>query len=117
MENLKHIFNEVFQFLLIIYLVLLLVNEFKKIEFVNLNYLMIIVIVFGILTILFPIEQVKEKFKIKQFHYIYIALLGITGTIIIYLKIKQLGIISYLISIIAGVLIIMLSYMVLKDET
>ena len=115
-ENIKIIFNDVFQFLLIAYLALLLINEFKKITFMNLNYLMIIVILFGILAILFPIKIKKEEFRIKRKHKLFILLLGIAGAIIIYIKIKELGWISYLISGIAGILIILLSYMVLKDE-
>ena len=62
-KELKSSFNYVFQFLLITYLFLLLINEFKKITFINLNYLMISVILFGVLTVLFPIKVKKEKFK------------------------------------------------------
>lgn len=115
-EDLKLSFNYVFQFLLISYLVLLLINEFKKIIFLNLNYLMIAVMLFGILTILFPAKIKKEKLKIKRKHVLYIILLGVIGAIIIYIKIKELGWLSYLISAIAGILIILLSYIVLKDE-
>ena len=115
-EDLKLSFNQVFQFLLISYLLLLLINEFKKITFINLNYLMIAVIIFGILTILFPVKIKQDKTKIKRKHILFIILLGIIGAIIIYLKIKELGWLSYLISGIAGILIILLSYMVLKDE-
>jgi len=115
-QDLKASFNYVFQITLVSYLLLLLINEFKKVVFINLNYLMIIVIIFGILTIFFPIEIKKEKYKIKKRDILLIFFLGILGSIIIFIKIKNLGIIAYLISIMAGVLIILLSYMVLKDE-
>ena len=115
-EDLKTSFNHVFQILLIGYLLLLLVNEFKKITFINLNYLMIAVIIFGIATILFPIEIKKQQTKTTKKDIAFIIILGIIGSILIYLKTKELGWISYLISIIAGILIILLSKLVLEDE-
>ena len=50
-------------------------------------------------------STLEEKFKVKRKHILYMTLLGIAGAIIIYIKIKQLGWLSYLISIIAGILI------------
>ena len=115
-EDLKTSINNVFQVLLIGYLLLLLVNEFKKITFINLNYLMIAVIIFGIAAVLLPIEVKKEKTIVTKKDIAFIISLGIIGSVLIYLKTKELGWISYLISIIAGILIILLSKLVLEDE-
>ena len=42
--------------------------------------------------------------------------MGILGTIIIFLKLKEMGWIAYLISILSGLLIIFLSILILKEN-
>ena len=46
----------------------------------------------------------------------FIVALGIVGTVLIFIKTKELGWLSYLISIIAGILIILLSYLILEED-
>lgn len=115
-EYVKLAIDYIFQFLLIILLFVLLINEFKKIEFINLNYLLITVLVFGILTIFLRPEIKRKKQEITKKDYYFIILMGIAGIILIYIKTSSLGWLSYLISIIGGILIILLSILILEDD-
>lgn len=114
-DYLRLAINYIFQFLLVVFLIFLLINEFRSIEFINLNYFLITVLVFGILTILFEPPKQKQR-KSTKFDYWFIFLLGITGGILIFIKIKSLGTLSYIISIIATILIILLSYLLLEEK-
>jgi hypothetical protein len=121
-EYVKYIFSYVFQALLFVFLITLLLQQFYPNQvksYVNINWFMIIVIIFGAVSIIFPPQPVIKKEKPANWkHFSFIGLLGILGGIIIFLKIKNLGWIGYVISILGGLIIIFLSYLVLteKDE-
>ena len=83
--------------------------------YLNLNYLLAIVIIAGILDV-FSEHLPKLKEKIVKMDYIYILVLGIVGFMIIKFKTISLGWLSWLVSVIAGILIILLSLLVLEDE-
>ena len=106
-----------FQYLLIFYLGMLLIREFKSnfLSILNLNYILIIVIVFGIITVLTYKPVKKEEIVTKNDYYL-IFFLGVLGAILIYMKIKDLGYLAYLISIIAGILIVLLSKLVIEEN-
>ena len=107
--------NHIFQTILVTYLVLLLVEQIWTglvSTYLNLNYLLIIVIIAGILDV-FSEHPPKNKEETTKKDYIYIAVLGIAGFMIIKFKTSSLGWLSWLISIIAGILIILLSILVL----
>lgn len=119
-EHGKYIINYVFQALLIIFLFTLLVQQFYS-DFIkslfNINWFMIIVIVFGAISILFPPEtETNSKKPINWKDIIFILILGILGGIIIFLKLKNIGWISYVISILGGLIIILLSWLVLTED-
>ena len=61
-------------------------------------------------------HQEKKPEIIKKKDYIFILILGILGTAIIKYKTDTLGLLSWVISIIAGILIILISILVLEDE-
>ena len=110
--------NHIFQTLLVTYLVLLLIEQIwaGSVSFyLNLNYLLIIVIIAGVLDV-FSEHPHKDKEKTTKKDYVFIGLLGIAGFIIIKYKTAQLGWLSWLISIIAGILIILLSILVLEED-
>ena len=81
--------------------------------YLNLNILLVIVIVAGILDV-FSEHPKMPKEKIRPRDYIFIALLGLAGFLIIKFKTLELGWLSWVISIIAGVLIVLLSLLVLE---
>lgn len=110
--------NHLFQVLLVTYLALLLVEEIWSgtvSNYLNLNYLLIIVIVFGILDVFSENLPRENKMPTKK-DYLFIIILGIVGFLIIKFKTSSLGWLSWVISIIAGILIILLSMLVLEDN-
>ncbi|MCK9568244.1 DUF1616 domain-containing protein [Candidatus Pacearchaeota archaeon] len=112
------IINYLFQALLITYLILLLIEQVWSASvslYFNLNYLLIVVIISGVLDV-FSEHPEKKESKPRWWDYLFIGTLGILGLIIIKFKTGELGWLSWLISIIAGVLIILLSVLVLEDE-
>ncbi len=116
--HIAEIINHLFQALLITYLILLLVEQIWPTTvslYFNINYLLLAVIIAGILDIFSEHQEKKEK-KSKWWDYGFVSALGILGFIIIKFKTEELGWLSWLISIIAGILIILLSILVLEDE-
>ena len=111
--------NHIFQVLLVTYLVLLLAEQIWTgivSTYLNLNYLLVIVIVSGILDVFSEHDDKPKDEKITKKDYWFITILGILGFIIIKYKTVQLGWLSWLVSIIAGILIILLSILVLEEE-
>ena len=122
-EHLKYIFSYVFQALLFLFLITLLLQQFYPEQvksYVNINWFMIIVIIIGAISILFPPQPtiLKKEKPTNWKDFLFIAILGILGGVIIFLKIQNLGWIGYVISILGGLIIIFLSWLVLteKDE-
>ena len=114
-EKPRTVINWLFQITLIIYLTLLIINEFVKLKY-GLNTTLIIVLVFATLTIIYPTKEKKEKEKFGLKEKILIIILSIVGSILVYLKTKDLGWLSYLISIITGLLIYLVGYLIYEDE-
>lgn len=110
--------NHLFQTLLVTYLVLLLIEQIWPglvSTYFRLNYLLIIVIIAGVLDV-FSEHQKKPEEKIKKIDYIFIIALGILGFAIIKYKTAKLEWLSWMISVIAGILIVLLSYLVLEEK-
>ena len=115
--NLASVINYFFQTILITYLVLLLLEQVWPglvSTYFRLNYLLIIVIIAGIFDV-FSEHLKKPDEKIRTRDYIFITILGILGFAIIKFKTDKLGFLSWIISIIAGILIILLSILVLQE--
>jgi len=134
-QEFKKSVNSIFSWSLIFYLILLLTEQFKDAKLVKeafffeespfewflsgrMNWLLGFVIITGIMSVLMGKSEVqkgtKEKVKLKD--YIFIFGLGIFGALLILYKTKELGWISYVISLISGLLIILLSIIILKEE-
>lgn len=116
--QLAEIISHTFQTLLVTYLILLLIEQIwtASISFYfNLNYLLIVVILFGVLDVFSEHKPLKKE-KVSKKDYWFISLLGIAGFAIIKFKTVSLGWLSWVISIIAGILIILLSLLVLDEE-
>lgn len=110
--------NHVFQTLLVTYLILLLIEQIWAgivSVYLNLNYLLVIVIIAGILDV-FSEQPVRKNESVGKKDYAFVFALGILGFGVIKYKTAQLGGLSWMISIIAGVLIILLSLLVLNNE-
>lgn len=122
-ELIKEILSYSFQLILFLFLITLLLQQFYPFEVntrISVNGFMLAVIILGALSILFPPSDMKigANKKITWKGYFLIIGLGILGAVIIFLKLNSLGWIGYLISILGGLIIIFLSYLIFgkKDE-
>lgn len=123
-ESARELINYTFQAVLVSYLLLLLLEEIKRgfvSKYLNLNYALVLVVVLGVLTVILPYQKPKEQFdpfkkENKTFDYLFTISLGIIGALIIFYKTKELKWLSYVISIVAGILIILLSILVLEED-
>lgn len=134
-QEFKKSIDTIFSWSLILYLILLLIEQFKDTKFVReslffekspiewfltgrMNWLLGFVIAIGIISVLIgktkTQKRAKEKTQLKD--YLFVFGLGILGALLIFYKTKELDWISYLISIISGLLIILLSFIILKEE-
>ena len=111
------IVSHIFQTLLVTYLILLLTEQIWAgfvSTYLNLNYLLVIVILAGIIDVF--AEHKPKKQKTKKSDHILIYVLGILGFTIIKFKTGDLGWLSWVISTIAGILIILLSLLILEED-
>ncbi|HVY01342.1 MAG TPA: hypothetical protein VHA12_01080 [Candidatus Nanoarchaeia archaeon] len=112
------IISSIFQSLLVAYLILLLIEQIwvgSVSTYLNLNYLLIAVIVFGVLDVFSEHKKRKEK-PANWKDYTFISVLGILGFVIIKFKTVELEWLSWVISIIAGILIILISLLVIEED-
>lgn len=112
------IVNYLFQTLLVTYLLLLLIEQIWTgvvSVYLNLNYLLVLVIVMGVLDVFSERGFAREE-RVKKRDYYFIGGLGVLGFVIIKYKTDALGWLSWVISLIAGILIILLSLLVLGEE-
>jgi len=115
-------FNEkFFMIFLIVYLSLLLVEQLlleNLKEYIDLNNILIFLIIGGIIYSLSIRKEkgVKKEYELRGKDIVLIAALGIIGSYLIWLRIKEWKIISYFISISLGIFIICFLYLFLKNE-
>jgi hypothetical protein len=109
------IMQQSFNYLLIIYLILLLLQEFRIFRNLNSNILLIAVIVTGIFSALAKEKKIVEKNPTK-WDYTLIWILGVLGCVLIFIKTKDLGWLSYVISVIAGALIVLVGYLIYEED-
>lgn len=112
--------HDLFSTLLVTVLLLLLAETIwsgSVSAHLNINYLLVIVIISGAISVLTRKEEQKvEKVKITKKDYLYIGIMGIAGSLIIWYKIKDIGNLAYLISIVAGALIVLLSLLLFEED-
>ncbi|MEW6407413.1 MAG: hypothetical protein AB1465_01855 [Patescibacteria group bacterium] len=111
----------VFEASLIVYLALFLIDEVASgfvSNFFNTNYLLAVCIIFGVLTAFGQKHEPTPKPEaLKKSDYILMTGLGILAVIIVFVKIKTIGLALALpISILSGILIFLISYLFLKNE-
>ncbi len=110
-----------FPMLLITFLLLILVDTIFKGSvsyYINLNYLLIILIVVGIAAVLTATNKVEsakgERLTAKSIFMIICA--GIGGAAIIWYKTQEIGWLSYVISALSGGLIVLLSMLIWRGD-
>ena len=111
--------RELLSTMLIIFLLLVLIEtvwQGSVTNYINTNYILIIVVILGIITALVAKEKTKRLKEITRKDYALIAVTSVACTLTIWYKTQNLGWISYSVSIIAGALVILLSMPVLKEQ-
>lgn len=111
--------KDIFEVSLVSYLVFYLIDQIKQgfvSNFFNLNYILWTAIVSGIISAFSKEKEEKTK-PLTTRDYIFITVLAIIGAAIIFYKTQDLGWLSWLVSAIAGILIVVISILLLsKDE-
>ena len=119
LQQLISINKALFEQLLVSYLLLLLIEEIwpKSVTpYLNMNILLILVIITGAVAVLTQKEEQKIISEPTRKDYLLIGILGIAGAGIIFYKTKEIGWLSYIISAVSGILIILLSCLVINEE-
>lgn len=122
-EYFKKLIEIIFSSLLTLYLLLLLIQQilpgiFKSIP-IDLNYLLLAVIIFGVVHILLHRDKEHRETGIEKLtrnDYTFVIALSVAGGAIIWYKTQNIGWLSYLISIIGGALVFLLSVIVLEGH-
>jgi hypothetical protein len=108
------LYQDVFSWLLVTYLVLLVVRSFTALPF-NADWMLVPVLLAGVLTVVFPAKVAKVAKRTHQDTWLIWGL-GVVGTVLIFLKTGSLGWLQYVISLLGGALIVLLSYLVYEKE-
>ena len=117
----KEILSELFKASLIAFLILYLADDMFTgfvSDYFNINIVLIIALISGILTVALKVEMPEKTPMIfRKSDYLYLAILSFGSMILIYYRLIDLGKIAYLISIIAGIMIFLISVLLYKDST
>ncbi len=118
-ELLRDVNQDIFSVSITLLLIFLLLEKIKEgfvSFFFNINILIVIVVVSGIITVLTGEEKAEEEphgQKLALGDFAIVLGLGALGTVVVWYQTARVGEISYLISITSGVLIILLSVLLL----
>lgn len=117
--------KEFFQYSLVAYLILLLIETIKEgfvSFFFNLNILLGIVLISGLImaiTYQKELEKLTKTKKIKQrkwWDILYSIMLALGGALVVLYKTQDFGIVSIIVSVISAFIIVLLSFLVLLDK-
>ena len=114
--------SNLFQASFIIYLISLLIEEFISgfvTRWIKVDYLLYLVLFLGGLTLLTVNDKYhsnKRLIRINLPHYFTLAGLAILSAGLIWYKLKDLGLISYAISILSGLIIFVISLLILRND-
>jgi hypothetical protein len=112
--------KEVFQVTLITYLILLLLENLQTgfvSNFIDLNWLLPIILISGIAMALLGAEEEPKNKKFNEFDLYFIVLLTISSGLLIFYKTKELGWLSYLIAATTSLIIFILSILIFVDKS
>jgi len=115
--------QELFQFSLIIYLILVLLESLKQgfvSSYFNLNIIFGILLISGLCMVLTDTKQTTKLLpsgkKITSADVQNSVLFAISGAVLIYFETKVLGPISYIISVLSFILILLLCLLLLSEN-
>jgi hypothetical protein len=113
--------QELFIILLTTYLILILletISEGSVSSYLNLNYLLIAVIATGVIAVITRSEKLKEEGRgcPSRTGIIMTVCVGLAGAAIVWYKTKDIGWLSYLISVVGGGLMVLLSILIWQRD-
>lgn len=111
------IIHTAFQSLLLTYLLLLLIEQIwvgAVSLYLNITYILVVVLVLGVLDAMSVIDEEKPK-KATVWDQVFIIILAIVTVVILLFKTSQLGFLSYIISVIAGAIVYLVSSLILDE--
>jgi hypothetical protein len=115
--------QQLFMILLVTYLLLLMIETIfpeSVIRYLNLDYWLIAVIVAGLVTIFTRPESKKTEDKDEKAfdsgNIFTLVCIGVIGAAIIWYKTREIGWFSYLVSIVGGILIVLLSALTMQKD-
>lgn len=118
----KEIIREIFKVSLVSYLLLYLIDNYQigfVSDYFNINILLTIALITGVITIIFKEETLDDNLQksLTKMDYLFIIIIGIISSLLVYFNIKEIGKLAYLISAVTGVIIILISILLLKDSS
>lgn len=114
--------EEFFQYSLITYLILLFAETIKEgfvSFFFDLNILLVVVLLSGVIMVLThheELEKLKKPHKINGADIQNIFLFSVGGALLVFYKTFELGVIAFVIAGLTALIIALLSYLLLSDE-
>jgi hypothetical protein len=113
------LFRYLFEILLLSFLILALVRDLSPnfASIINSNYLLGLVFLSGLITIAFPPKETNPKgTPLGKNDYVFAGILGVAGSVMVWYNIQSIGILSFIISPIAGLLIILMSILLMEED-
>ena len=119
-KSIYTIIAEIFKVSLLTYFVLLIVEEFNQgiiSNYFNLNILLTIIVVSGIGTVVLHSDDETEQRKHHRIKELFtIIVVAIIGAGLIFFKLRDIGIIAYIVSFLSIVLTITISILIVNDK-
>jgi hypothetical protein len=117
----RELVKALFPILLVSYLLLVLfetIFEGSVSAYINLNYLLIAVIVIGIAAVLSLSgkAEMEKAERLSARDILVIVLAGLGGAAIVWWKTREMGWLSYVISVVSGGLIVLLTMLVWRED-
>jgi len=106
----------VFEYMISFYFLMWLIRDYKPnfLSVINLNYIFIVIIFFGIFLIL--TYKRKEQEKVTKIENVLLYLLVVIGGILVYIKTESIGVWSYFFIIATLMLILLLNKIILNER-
>jgi hypothetical protein len=104
---------------LIGYLILFLFENIREGfagNYLNINHLLWVCLISGAILVLIKPEKLQKAKVLTVKDYTLMIFLGFCGGMIIWLKTKEMGYISYLLGLFSGILIILLSILLIAED-
>lgn len=118
----KEIIREIFKVSLISYLLFYLLNDIFTgfvSDYFNITILLWVTVISGVLSVWTEGEKdiTQEKsVQINKWTYVFISILSLVSVGLIFYRIQSIGKLSYFISILSGLIVFLLSFLILNED-